>query len=158
MKPTQTSIPTILGKKSSGRKSESILHRLNDQNSAINKRSPMVQPLPMSVNVDSLKTMDDCYAKLVEIVPSAQVEMPKADLLACVMDYIVELEDKLLDVFDLDYSLNLQTGSDDNLPAQFQNTTTTQRTPLKTLSNSRVLDNVSILHALTKSTFQLLYF
>lgn len=142
MKPTQTSTPSTLGKKSSlGRKSDSILHRLNDQNSAINKRSPMVQPLPMSVNVDSLKTMDDCYAKLVEIVPSAQVEMPKADLLACVMDYIVELEDKLLDVFDLDYSLNLQTNSGDNLSTQFQTAVPTQRTPLKALSNSRVLDN-----------------
>ena len=144
MKPTQTA-PSPLGKKNL-RKSDSIFHRLNDQNSAINKRSPLVQSLPMSVSVDSLKTMDDCYAKLAEIVPSAQVEMPKADLLACVMDYIVELEDKLLDVFDLDYSLNLQTSSDDNLSAQFQNpagATSTQRTPLKTLSNSQVLENVS---------------
>ena len=87
------------------KRSDFILHRIQNSDiatSQITKKSTQsaqkYPPLPTSVNLDSLQTIDDCYAKLVEIVPKAQDKMEKSDLIGCVIDYITQLEDELLQV------------------------------------------------------------
>ncbi|XP_063719931.1 uncharacterized protein LOC134846484 [Symsagittifera roscoffensis] len=98
------------------KRSDIILHRLNSQQihpNIMKKKSPSRKPnLIPAVDLDSLKTIEDCYEKLVQIVPKAESKMGQDDLIGCVIDYISELEDELLRRMDFGTDLRLEDDSD----------------------------------------------